>query len=103
MPTFSASSELSPFEAAYFVCKPPWSYRINSVCGSLEGENSWREDVVSVYTQFVFTFGKNCKADEEQTWLLSFRERDGNQCCRTKKTKPETLYIIAAVKSDIAV
>lgn len=23
MPTFSASSELSRFEAAYFVCKPP--------------------------------------------------------------------------------
>lgn len=30
------------------------------------------------------------------------RERDGNGCFSKKKTKPETLYIMAAVKCDTA-
>lgn len=45
-----------------------------------------------------FCVQKNCRADEEQTWPLSSRKSQEKK----KKTKPETMYIIAAVKSDTA-
>lgn len=50
-----------------------------------------------------FCVQKNCRADEEQTWPLSSRKRwELVFQEKKKKTKPETRYIIAAVKSDTA-
>lgn len=47
-----------------------------------------------------FHVWSNCKPAEEQTWPLSLRERQMWIGVSAKKTKPETLYIMAAVKSD---
>ena len=46
---------------------------------------------VSVHTG-CFHVQKNCKPDEEQTWPLSFRERDGNRCFGKKDKTRHLVY-----------